>query len=64
MSAIQQYKAKLIDLKSKEEDFNNTIEKLEKAKKVYDTVKKKRYDEFMEGFNTISGKLKEMYQVR
>jgi len=63
MGAIMQYKTKLIDLKNKENDYNDTVEKLEKAKQVYDMVKKKRYDEFMEGFNIISSKLKEMYQV-
>jgi len=63
MGAIQQYKTKLIDLKNKETDFNDTLDKLEKAKQIYEIVKKKRYDEFMEGFNVISSKLKEMYQV-
>jgi len=63
MGAIQQYKTKLIDLKNKETDFNDTLDKLEKAKQIYEMVKKKRYDEFMEGFNVISSKLKEMYQV-
>ena len=63
MGAIQQYKTKLIDLKNKETDFNDTLDKLDKAKQIYEMVKKKRYDEFMEGFNVISMKLKEMYQV-
>ena len=63
MGAIQQYKTKLIDLKNKETDYNDTLDKLDKAKQIYEMVKKKRYDEFMEGFNIISMKLKEMYQV-
>ncbi len=39
------------------------MEKLNKGKQIYDCVKTKRYNEFMEGFNLISSKLKEMYQV-
>ena len=51
-------------MKSKEDDLNNTIDKHNKCKKIFDLVKKKRFEEFMEGFNSISGRLKEMYQVK
>lgn len=64
MNAILVYKNKLIELKSREEDFNNTNDKLNKAKHIFDAVKSRRYNEFMEGFNVISAKLKEMYQVK
>lgn len=40
------------------------MDKLNKAKHIFDAVKTRRYNEFMEGFNVISAKLKEMYQVR
>jgi structural maintenance of chromosome 4 len=63
MNAIMQYKNKLIELKGREEDLNMTIEKLNKAKTIFDRVKTSRYNEFMEGFNIISSKLKEMYQL-
>jgi structural maintenance of chromosome 4 len=36
---------------------------LNKAKNIFDCVKSRRYNEFMEGFNVISSKLKEMYQL-
>lgn len=51
-------------MKTREEDFNETTDKLQKAKSIFDKVKTKRYEEFMEGYNTISSKLKEMYQVK
>jgi structural maintenance of chromosome 4 len=38
--------------------------KRDECKKEYDTLRKKRLEEFMSGFNQISSKLKEMYQVR
>lgn len=44
--------------------MNQTVDKLNKAKQIFDCVKARRYNEFMEGFNVISAKLKEMYQVR
>lgn len=63
LDSIIQYKNKLTDLKSRENDFNATNEKLQKAKDIFDKIKTKRYEEFMEGYTIISGKLKEMYQV-
>lgn len=64
MNAIVIYKTKLADLKTREEDLNSTVEKLTKAKHIFECVKNRRYNEFMEGFNVISSKLKEMYQVK
>lgn len=71
MNAIIQYKNKVMsiiiqlsDLKTRESDLKTTTDKLNQAKQVFDYVKQRRYNEFMEGFNTISAKLKEMYQVR
>lgn len=64
LDSIMVYKNKLIDLRSKENDFDVTVERLQKAKDIFDKIKERRYNEFMEGYNLISSKLKEMYQVR
>lgn len=32
-------------------------------KEEYNTLRKRRHDEFMQGFNIISSKLKEMYRL-
>ncbi len=63
LDSIVLYKNKLIDLRSKETDFEITGERLLKAKDIFDKIKERRYSEFMEGYNIISSKLKEMYQV-
>lgn len=61
----------LKDYRKREEEFLRRaadleeVTKLRDAKKAeYDSLRKQRLDEFMTGFNTISLKLKEMYQVR
>lgn len=64
LDSIMLYKNKLIDLRSKEGDFDTTVERLQKAKDIFDKIKERRYNEFMEGYNIISSKLKEMYQVK
>lgn len=63
MSAIVQYKQTLITLKERENDLNQTVDKLKKANEIFQNVKTRRYNEFMDGFNIISSKLKEMYQL-
>ncbi|KAL3654659.1 hypothetical protein CASFOL_001394 [Castilleja foliolosa] len=44
-------------------DLNLVTQERDDIKKQYDEWRKRRLDEFMAGFNTISLKLKEMYQV-
>lgn len=51
-------------MRTKETDFDTTVERLQKAKDIFDKIKERRYNEFMEGYNIISSKLKEMYQVK
>ncbi|KAI5998259.1 RecF/RecN/SMC [Pisolithus albus] len=60
----------LKDYKKREEEFMRRAKDLEQiteardAQKLkYDTLRKQRLDEFMAGFNLISLKLKEMYQM-
>lgn len=44
-------------------DLNDVKNQLNKIKNEMDVLKKKRFDEFMDGFQIISTKLKETYQV-
>lgn len=60
----------LKDYRKREEEFFKRASDLEEVTKLrdgkkaeYDSLRKQRLDEFMTGFNTISLKLKEMYQV-
>ena len=63
MQAIIDYKNTLITLRERENDLTNTIEKLQKANDIYQNVKQRRQNEFMEGFNIINSKLIEMYRL-
>lgn len=63
MEAIKDYKNKLVDLKNRESDLTHTILQLTEVRDSLDHCKKLRLNEFMEGFNSITSKLKEMYQV-
>ena len=63
MQAIIEYKNTLITLRERENDLTNTIEKLQKANDIYQNVKQRRQNEFMEGFNIINSKLIEMYRL-
>ncbi|KAH9837376.1 RecF/RecN/SMC [Rhodofomes roseus] len=60
----------LKDYRKREEEFLRRATDLEEVTKLrdakrqeYDSLRKQRLDEFMTGFNTISLKLKEMYQM-
>lgn len=44
-------------------DLNRAVEERETIEQTYEDLKRKRLDEFMEGFNEISMTLKEMYQM-
>ena len=63
MQAIITYKNTLITLRERETDLQNTVEKLQKANDIYQNVKQRRQNEFMEGFNIINSKLIEMYRL-
>ena len=63
MQAIITYKNTLITLREREKDLQNTVEKLQKANDIYQNVKQRRQNEFMEGFNIINSKLIEMYRL-
>ena len=59
MHSMTQSNNTLLLLKEREKDLYETLEKLKKVTEIYSKVKIRRYNEFMEGFNIISKKLKE-----
>ena len=61
----------LKEYRERQEEWNRRASTLEevtaardKAKAHHDKLGQDRFDKFMQGFNNISNKLKEMYQVR
>eukprot|EP00898_Chlorokybus_atmophyticus_P007674 jgi/Chlat1/7908/Chrsp68S07350 len=69
MAAINEYRRKEQDYAERARDLEKATSERDGVRQTYDAVCKRRYalmgglDEFMEGFNTISMKLKEMYQM-
>lgn len=63
MEIIKEYKNKLVDLKSRENDLSLCQKQQVEVNLIYEDIKRKRHKEFIEGFNIINGKLKEMYRV-
>lgn len=47
----------------KQKELDDAIENRDNVKRKCEELKKRRYDEFMKGFNIISQSLKEMYQM-
>ena len=62
-AAIEQYRAKRLELASKQADLDKVKEKQEKYMVCLDECKKKRLDEFRIGFVAIARKLKELYRT-
>ncbi|CAK9186095.1 unnamed protein product [Ilex paraguariensis] len=63
LDSISEYQKKVSLYNERVEDLNATTQQRDDVKKQYDEWRKRRLDEFMAGFNTISLKLKEMYQM-
>ncbi|KAL4353129.1 hypothetical protein GQ457_06G042040 [Hibiscus cannabinus] len=63
LDSISEYRQKVSLYNERVEDLNTVTQQRDDIKKQYDEWRKKRLDEFMAGFNTISLKLKEMYQM-
>ncbi|CAH1413118.1 unnamed protein product [Lactuca virosa] len=63
LDSIAEYRNKVSVYNERVEELNLVTNERDETKKQYDEWRKKRLDEFMEGFNTISLKLKEMYQM-
>ncbi|KAG2382096.1 hypothetical protein C9374_005888 [Naegleria lovaniensis] len=63
LSAIEDYKKKEEDYKVKVKDLEQITIERNKAQKLYEELRRKRLDEFMRGFTSITMKLKEIYQT-
>ncbi|KAL5999451.1 Structural maintenance of chromosomes protein 4 [Asimina triloba] len=62
LDSIAEYQRKASSYNQRVEELNAVTQERDELKRQYDELRKKRLDEFMAGFNTISLKLKEMYQ--
>ncbi|CAL9738321.1 structural maintenance of chromosomes protein 4 [Monosporozyma servazzii] len=63
VEVLEEYARRLIEHKNRERDLNNALKDRDQITKELEELKKKRFDEFMEGFGIISMTLKEMYQM-
>ncbi|KAJ4808601.1 Structural maintenance of chromosomes protein [Rhynchospora pubera] len=63
LDSIAEYRKRAGLYYERVKELNAATLKRDELKKQYDGLKKKRLDEFMVGFNIISLKLKEMYQM-
>ncbi|KAG8836353.1 hypothetical protein FRC17_005639 [Serendipita sp. 399] len=63
MDVLKQYRKREKEFLARAQDLDAVTAKRDACKKEYDDLRKKRLDEFMFGFNMISSKLKEMYQM-
>jgi structural maintenance of chromosome 4 len=63
MAVLKEYQKREEEFMRRVKDLDDTTSERDAQKIVYEDLRKKRLDEFTEGFNFISLKLKEMYQV-
>ncbi|XP_057521763.1 structural maintenance of chromosomes protein 4-like [Amaranthus tricolor] len=63
LDSISEYRKKVASYNERVDELHEVTQERDDIKKQYDEWRKKRLDEFMAGFNTISLKLKEMYQM-
>ena len=60
---LEEYIGRLIEFRKRKLELQKSIERRDNTRVQLEDLKKKRYDEFMEGFGIISITLKEMYQM-
>merc|ERR1712032_845176 len=63
MSAITEYKKKDLDYMVRIAELDEVTEARDEARNSYEQLRRLRYEMFMSGFNQITLKLKEMYQM-
>lgn len=63
LEVLKDYKKREEEFMRRAQDLDEVTRQRDEQKKRYEDLRKQRLDEFMTGFNTISLKLKEMYQV-
>lgn len=64
LTVLKEYKKREAEFDNRAKDVERVTEERDAQKAHYESLRKQRLDEFMNGFNTISLKLKEMYQVQ
>ena len=63
LSVLEEYRRREEEYNGRVEELNGVTAKRDEVKNEAERLRKQRLDEFMQGFNVISQKLKEMYQV-
>ncbi|KAF9443745.1 hypothetical protein P691DRAFT_712872 [Macrolepiota fuliginosa MF-IS2] len=63
LSVLKEYKKREVEFENRAKELEEVTKRRDKQKEEYDSLRKKRLDEFMTGFSLISLKLKEMYQM-
>ncbi|KAF8971821.1 RecF/RecN/SMC N terminal domain-containing protein [Flammula alnicola] len=63
LTVLKEYKQREQEFFNRAKDLDNITAERDTQKAKYDGLRKQRLDEFMAGFNLISLKLKEMYQM-
>ena len=63
MAAIAEYRAKQKEFEERNNELQQLTNKRDEQQKLCEKLRKKRFDEFMEGFTMINRKLKEMYRM-
>lgn len=63
IEVLKEYGLKKRELEMRRKELNELVEERDNLKNHCEELKRKRLDEFMEGFNKISLSLKEMYQM-
>ncbi|CEG80133.1 Putative Structural maintenance of chromosomes protein [Rhizopus microsporus] len=63
LSVLEEYRRRLAEYDERKKDLDTITSERDTVKNEVDTLRKARLDEFMQGFNIISQKLKEMYQM-
>jgi len=64
LDVLEEYRRRDIEYRDRVNELDHVTERRDAQKKIHEDLQKKRLDEFMTGFQQISLKLKEMYQVR
>ena len=64
MGVLKDYAKREQEWLRRAQDYDNVSRLRDEQKEKYERLRNQRLTEFMSGFNTISLKLKEMYQVR
>ena len=64
MSVLKDYRKREEEFLRRAQDLDEVTRLRDEQKQTYESLRNQRLNEFMAGFNTISLKLKEMYQVR